>query len=166
MGFPWHGFHLLDRLDHRNKFNVIRGHSPGTGTDRTRDVVVLATRTWLSCAPRWMITSEEGILCPPDFVHMVWLMSRTFITFLTVYNESRRTQLYNSLATLLDVTTVRLTAMSRAVLLSIILYGIERESTKSSCILKFTQCFYKRKQSFLRLQIIFVLSISLTRWEG
>jgi hypothetical protein len=45
------------------------------------------------------------------------------------YNESR-TKLYNSLATLLDVTTVHLTSMSIAVLLSIILNGIEGDSTK------------------------------------
>jgi hypothetical protein len=43
------------------------------------------------------------------------------------YNESRR-KLHNSLATLLDVTTVRLTVMSRAVILSIILNGIEGDS--------------------------------------
>jgi hypothetical protein len=62
------------------------------------------------------------------------------------YNESRR-KLYNSLATLLDVTTVRLTAMSRAVL-SIILYGIEREKTTSSCILKFTHVFISESNRF------------------
>jgi hypothetical protein len=63
------------------------------------------------------------------------------------YNESRR-KLYNSLARLLDVTTVNLTAMSRAVLLSIILYGIEGDRTKSSCILKFTHVFISESNRF------------------
>jgi hypothetical protein len=52
------------------------------------------------------------------------------------YNESRR-KLYNY--------TV---AMSRAVLLSIILNGIEGDSTKSSCILKFTHVFISESNRF------------------
>jgi hypothetical protein len=78
-----------------------------------------------------MMTSEEGILCPLDFVHVVWLMSRTLIFFLTVPSSMNLGGTHSPHFLM----SQHLTAMSRAVLLSIILNGIEGDSTKSSCIL-------------------------------